>query len=75
MRAEIVSVGTEMLLGMIADTNAQFLAQQLADLGIDVFWVSQVGDNLAGWRMSSREAFLGATSSSSLEDLGRPKTT
>ncbi len=46
MRAEIVSVGTEMLLGMIADTNAQFLAQQLADLGIDVFWVSQVGDNL-----------------------------
>jgi nicotinamide-nucleotide amidase len=35
-----------MLLGMIADTNAQYLAQQLADLGIDVFWVSQVGDNL-----------------------------
>ncbi len=46
MRAEIVSVGTEMLLGMITDTNAQYLAQQLADLGIDVFWVSQVGDNL-----------------------------
>jgi nicotinamide-nucleotide amidase len=46
MRGEIVSVGTEMLLGMIADTNAQYLAQQLADLGIDVFWVSQVGDNL-----------------------------
>jgi nicotinamide-nucleotide amidase len=46
MRAEIVSVGTEMLLGMIADTNAQYLAQQLADLGIDVFWVSQIGDNL-----------------------------
>ena len=31
MRAEIVSVGTEILLGMIADTNAQYLAQQLAD--------------------------------------------
>jgi nicotinamide-nucleotide amidase len=46
MRGEIVSVGTEMLLGMIADTNAQYLAQQLADLGIDVYWVSQVGDNL-----------------------------
>ncbi len=46
MRAEIVSVGTEILLGMIADTNAQYLAQQLADLGIDLFWVSQVGDNL-----------------------------
>ncbi|MPZ13421.1 MAG: CinA family nicotinamide mononucleotide deamidase-related protein [Chloroflexi bacterium] len=46
MRGEIVSVGTELLLGMIVDTNAQYLAQQLADLGIDVFWVSQVGDNL-----------------------------
>lgn len=46
MKAEIVSVGTEMLLGMIADTNAQFLSQQLAELGIDVYWISQVGDNL-----------------------------
>ncbi len=35
-----------MLLGMIADTNAQFLSQQLAELGIDVYWISQVGDNL-----------------------------
>lgn len=46
MKAEIVSVGTELLLGMINDTNAQFLCQQLADIGIDVFWISQVGDNL-----------------------------
>jgi len=46
MKAEIVSVGTEMLLGMIADTNAQYLTQQMAELGIDVFWISQVGDNL-----------------------------
>ena len=45
MKAEIVSVGTEMLLGMIVDTNSQFLTQQLADLGVDVFWISQVGDN------------------------------
>src|SRR2546428_3359450 len=35
-----------MLLGMNADTNAQFLSQQLAELGIDVYWISQVGDNL-----------------------------
>jgi nicotinamide-nucleotide amidase len=46
MRGEIVSVGTEMLLGMIADTNAQYLAQQLAEIGVDVFWISQIGDNL-----------------------------
>lgn len=46
MRAEIVSVGTELLLGMIADTNAQYLTQQLADIGVDVYWISQIGDNL-----------------------------
>ena len=45
MRAEILSVGTELLLGQITDTNATFLAQSLADLGIDLFYVSQVGDN------------------------------
>jgi nicotinamide-nucleotide amidase len=46
MRAEILSVGTELLLGQITDTNATYLAQQLAALGIDLFFVSQVGDNL-----------------------------
>lgn len=46
MRAEILSIGTELLLGHISDTNATFLAQQLAELGIDLYFVSQVGDNL-----------------------------
>jgi nicotinamide-nucleotide amidase len=46
MRAEILSVGTELLLGQITDTNATYLAQQLSMLGIDLFFVSQVGDNL-----------------------------
>lgn len=46
MNAEIVSVGTELLLGSITDTNATFLAQELAPLGIDLYYVSQVGDNL-----------------------------
>lgn len=46
MKGEIVSVGTELLLGMIVDTNAQFLTQQLAEMGVDVYWISQVGDNL-----------------------------
>jgi nicotinamide-nucleotide amidase len=46
MRAEILSIGTELLLGHISDTNATYLAQQLAALGIDLFFVSQVGDNL-----------------------------
>lgn len=46
MRAEIISCGTELLLGQIADTNAAYLAQNLATLGIDLYYVSQVGDNL-----------------------------
>ncbi len=45
MRAEIVSCGTELLLGHITDTNATYLAQSLAALGIDLYFVSQVGDN------------------------------
>ena len=46
MRAEILSIGTELLLGPIVDTNAHYLAERLADLGIDCLFVSTVGDNL-----------------------------
>ncbi len=45
MRAEIISIGTELLLGEITDTNASYLASQLPLLGIDLYWISQVGDN------------------------------
>jgi nicotinamide-nucleotide amidase len=45
MRAELVSIGTELLLGAITDTNATYLAQRLALLGIDCYFVSAVGDN------------------------------
>jgi nicotinamide-nucleotide amidase len=44
-RAEILSIGTELLLGQIVDTNAQFIGQELAKLGIDCFFRSTVGDN------------------------------
>ncbi|MEE9324236.1 MAG: molybdopterin-binding protein, partial [Dehalococcoidia bacterium] len=47
MKAEIVSIGTEILLGQITDTNAAHLASQLPPLGIDLYWISQVGDNLS----------------------------
>ncbi|HYF82959.1 MAG TPA: competence/damage-inducible protein A [Clostridia bacterium] len=46
MKCEIVAVGTELLLGNIVNTNAQYLSQKLADLGIDVFYHVAVGDNL-----------------------------
>ena len=45
MRAEIIAVGTEILLGDIVNTNAQYLSKELASLGIDVYNQSVVGDN------------------------------
>ena len=45
MEAEIISIGTEILLGEITDTNASYLAGQFPLLGIDLYWVTQVGDN------------------------------
>ena len=56
MRSEILSVGTELLLGHITDTNASWLAQQLTPLGIDLFYVSQVGDNLERLSATVRRA-------------------
>ncbi|MBZ0187572.1 MAG: competence/damage-inducible protein A, partial [Candidatus Obscuribacterales bacterium] len=43
--AEIISIGTEILLGQITDTNSQFLSEELARLGIDCFFHTTVGDN------------------------------
>ncbi|PFC12769.1 competence/damage-inducible protein CinA [Bacillus cereus] len=45
MNAEIIAVGTELLLGQIANTNAQFLSEKLASIGIDVYYHTVVGDN------------------------------
>src|SRR5688572_28206569 len=45
MIAEIVSVGTELLLGQITDTNAAYLGRTLAGLGVDLYYKSTVGDN------------------------------
>lgn len=44
--AEIISVGTELLLGEIIDTNSSYLANDLAGRGVDVYWSQRVGDNL-----------------------------
>lgn len=45
MKAEIIAVGTEILLGQVVNTNATFLSEELADLGIEVYYHSVVGDN------------------------------
>ena len=46
MRAELICVGTELLLGQIVNTNAQFISQKLAEIGIDVYFHTVVGDNI-----------------------------
>ncbi len=46
MRAEIVAVGTELLLGQIANTNARWISESLAAVGVDVLHHQAVGDNL-----------------------------
>jgi nicotinamide-nucleotide amidase len=45
MNAEIISIGTEILRGEITDTNASWLASQLPLLGVQLHWVTQVGDH------------------------------
>ncbi|WP_110112763.1 competence/damage-inducible protein A [Bacillus sp. CGMCC 1.16541] len=45
MNAEIIGVGSELLLGQIANTNAQYLSKQLAEIGINVYYHTVVGDN------------------------------
>lgn len=60
MRAEIITTGTELLLGQIDDTNATYLARQLRDLGIDLFFRTTVGDNQARTAQALEQALARA---------------
>ena len=55
---EILSVGTELLLGNIANTDAQMLSQGLSELGLNVFWHTVVGDNLQRAEEAGRDPAL-----------------
>jgi competence/damage-inducible protein CinA-like protein len=54
--AEIITIGTELLLGEIQDTNTSFLARSLRDLGVDVYRTTCVGDNSQRIEAVIREA-------------------
>lgn len=56
MRAEIISIGTELLLGHIINTNASYLSEKLAESGIDVYYHTTVGDNPARLAQSLKQA-------------------
>ena len=62
MRAEIISIGTELLLGEIVDTNAPFLASQLPLLGINLYFITAIGDNyerlIAAFRQARQRSEL-----------------
>lgn len=57
MKAEILCVGTELLLGDIVNTNAAFIAQRLAETGIDTYYQTVVGDNPERLREAIEQAF------------------
>ena len=57
MKAEILCVGTELLLGDIINTNAPYIAKELANIGIDVYYQSVVGDNNDRLKTSLNLAF------------------
>lgn len=46
MRAETISIGTELLLGQITDTNAVWIAERLSQVGVDLYFRTTVGDNV-----------------------------
>jgi competence/damage-inducible protein CinA-like protein len=54
--AELIAIGTELLLGEIQDTNSRFLARQLRDLGVDLFRTTNIGDNAARIASAVNEA-------------------
>ncbi|MEK7827785.1 MAG: CinA family nicotinamide mononucleotide deamidase-related protein [Thermodesulfobacteriota bacterium] len=56
MKAEIIAVGTELLLGQIVDTNSAHMAQQLTTIGLDLHYKSTVGDNLKRIKSTLRNA-------------------
>lgn len=60
MKAEILSIGTEILLGNIVNTNAAYLSDRLASLGIEVYHQAVVGDNPARLKEALAEGFARA---------------
>jgi nicotinamide-nucleotide amidase len=56
VRAEVIGVGTEILLGQICNNNAQWISQRLAEIGVDVTFHQAVGDNLGRIEESFRLA-------------------
>ena len=58
--AEIVTIGTELLLGEIQDTNSKYIARVLRDIGVDLYRLTTVGDNIQRITATLQEALMRA---------------
>src|SRR5512137_1832453 len=56
--AEIIAIGTELLLGEIQDTNTRYLARLLRDYGVDLYRTTIVGDNVDRIALAIRESLI-----------------
>lgn len=56
--AEIVTIGTELLLGEINDTNSRYIARALRDIGVDIYRITSVGDNATRITATLQEALM-----------------
>ena len=56
MKAEIIAIGSELLLGQIVDTNSAFIAKRLAENGIEMVQTKTVGDDLSRMEESIRDS-------------------
>ena len=75
MHAEILSIGTELLMGELVDTNSSFLASELAKLGIEVRWVTKVGDDPERLSEAIERAFKRSDVTLTSGGLDLPRTT
>ena len=76
MRADVLAIGTELLLGQIVDTNSSWIGEQLAAVGIDTMEHRKVGDNLARMVAAMREMLDARRRGRRLRRAsGRPRTT
>ena len=73
--AEIVAIGSELLLGQIVDTNSAWMAQRLTALGVNLYFKSVVGDNPGRMKEVIQRAWSERISSSPVEGSVPPKTT
>ena len=69
--AEIITIGTEILLGEIVDTNTRYLARNLRGLGIDIYRTITIGDNVERIALAIAKPWSEPRSLSPQADLGR----